>query len=94
MRDPQRLTRALLFVLARAQALSESPKREVVAVRPLLEDVAEVLPSDGGARVAVDCEPNVAVVANRALLEQAIVNPTHPRLGSTLAATSRSARRA
>ena len=71
-----RLTRALL-VLARAQALAESPRREVVAVCPLLDSVAESLPRDPGVDLRVDCPPDLAVVANRALLEQAIANLVH-----------------
>jgi PAS domain S-box-containing protein len=78
----ERLTQALL-VLARAQALSESPRREVVAIRPLLQSAAEILPGDSNATVAVACEAEIAVVANRPLLEQAILNLGHNALKHT-----------
>jgi PAS domain S-box-containing protein len=78
----ERLTRALL-VLARAQALAESPRREVVAIGPLLASIADALPRAAGATIAVDCEPDVAAVANRPLLEQAIVNLGHNALKHT-----------
>jgi PAS domain S-box-containing protein len=65
-----RLTRALL-VLARAQAGDEEPRGEVVEIAPLLLAVVEALP---GAEIDVSCPEDVAVIANRALLEQALVN--------------------
>lgn len=66
-----RLTRALL-VLARAQAGHEDPRAELVEIEPLLQSVAAALPP--GAQVDVTCSPGLAVVANRALLEQSLVN--------------------
>ena len=66
-----RLTRALL-VLARAQAGHEDPRAELVELEPLLQSVAAALPP--GAQVDVTCSPGLAVVANRALLEQSLVN--------------------
>lgn len=66
-----RLTRALL-VLARAQAGHEDPRAELIEIEPLLRSVAGALPP--GAEVDVTCSPGLAVVANRALLEQALVN--------------------
>jgi PAS domain S-box-containing protein len=66
-----RLTRALL-VLARAQAGHEDPRAELVEIEPLLLSVAAALPP--GAKVEVSCPPGLAVVANRALLEQSLVN--------------------
>lgn len=66
-----RLTRALL-VLARAQAGQEDPRAELVEIEPLLRSVAAALPP--GAKVDVSCSPGLAVVANRALLEQSLVN--------------------
>jgi PAS domain S-box-containing protein len=78
----ERLMRALL-VLARAQALTESPRREVVAICPLLESVADALPHDSNTTVAVDCAVDVAVVANRPLLEQAVLNLAHNALKHT-----------
>jgi two-component system, OmpR family, phosphate regulon sensor histidine kinase PhoR len=66
-----RLTRALL-VLARAQAGDEDPRAELIEVEALLQSVAAALPP--GAEVEVTCSPGLAVVANRALLEQSLVN--------------------
>lgn len=66
-----RLTRALL-VLARAQAGDERPRAELVEVEPLLHAVASALPP--GADIDITCPPDVAVIANRPLLEQALVN--------------------
>lgn len=66
-----RLTRALL-VLARAQAGDERPRAELVEVEPLLKSVAAVLPP--GVEIDVTCPPGTVVVANRPLLEQALVN--------------------
>jgi PAS domain S-box-containing protein len=66
-----RLTRALL-VLARAQSGDEDPRAELVEVEPLLRAVANALPLEAG--VDVVCEHDVAVIANRSLLEQALVS--------------------
>ena len=66
-----RLTRALL-VLARAQAGHERPPAELVEVEPLLQTVAGALPP--GAAITVACPEDVAVIANKPLLEQALVN--------------------
>lgn len=66
-----RLTQALL-VLARAQAGAESPKQELIALAPLLQSIAA--DSLGEGKVEVSCAPDIAVIANRPLLEQAIVN--------------------
>jgi two-component system phosphate regulon sensor histidine kinase PhoR len=67
-----RLTRALL-VLARAQTREEAPRHEVIELRPLLQDVAAALrPSP--VPVTVSCARDTAVIANRPLLEQALVN--------------------
>ena len=65
-----RLTRALL-VLALAQTRDEPPRTEVLALEPLLRSIADAL---ANADVTVDCAPELAVIANRPLLEQAIVN--------------------
>jgi PAS domain S-box-containing protein len=66
-----RLTRALL-VLARAQAGDEDPRAEVVHVKPLLRAVANALPNDTD--VEVVCADDLAAIANRSLLEQALVS--------------------
>jgi PAS domain S-box-containing protein len=68
-----RLARALL-ILARAQMGHEAPKDEVVALAPLLADVADALHPPAGVRVEVDCDPTTAVVTNRELIEQALMN--------------------
>jgi PAS domain S-box-containing protein len=67
------LTRALL-VLARAQALAEAPTLEVVPLRPLLDAIRRGLRPGGGVRVVVDCRFELAALANRDLLEQALGN--------------------
>ncbi len=66
-----RLARALL-VLARAQTGVERPRQEIVPVAALLSSVAGGLAP--GRRVDVDCAADVAVLANRSLLEQALAN--------------------
>ena len=68
-----RLVRALL-VLARAQTGFEAPKDELVPVEPLLAQVAASLRLPDGVAVAVDCPPGTAVLSNRELIEQAVVN--------------------
>lgn len=91
-----RLTRALL-VLARAQTSNEPPRREVVAVEPLLRAIVDGLPREAGIEVEIECAPDIAVVANRALLEQAIANLgqnalKHTRGAVVLGATRRNGR--
>jgi PAS domain S-box-containing protein len=66
-----RLTRALL-VLARAQAGHEHPAAEVVEIEPLLRAVSAALPPH--AQIELQCPRHLAVIANRVLLEQALVN--------------------
>lgn len=67
----ERLARALL-VLARAQTGVERPRQEIVPVAALLSSVADELAP--GRKVDVDCAADVAVLANRPLLEQALAN--------------------
>ena len=67
------LTRALLL-LARAQALSEPPAVEIVPLRSLLRGIARPLRPGKGIKVRVECPPDLAVLANRDLLEQALGN--------------------
>jgi PAS domain S-box-containing protein len=69
-----RLTHALL-VLARAQTGDERPRREVIAVEPLLQNVRESLARQR--EIQIDCAPDLAVIGNRPLLEQAILNLAH-----------------
>lgn len=68
-----RLARALL-VLARAQTGQEAPKDQVVALQPLLEEVAKTLRPSPGVEVVLDCPADLAVITNRELMEQAVVN--------------------
>jgi PAS domain S-box-containing protein len=68
-----RLTRALLL-LARAQALAEPPAVEVVPLRPALDSVARGLRPAEGVELRVECPFDLAALANRDLLEQAIGN--------------------
>ena len=68
-----RLTRALL-ILARAQTGLETPKDEVVALEPLLSDIGASLRPAPGVEVQVDCPPELAVITNRELVEQALLN--------------------
>ena len=67
----ERLARALL-VLARAQSGDERPRQEIIPVAPLLSSVAEGVAR--GRNVDVVCPTDVAVLANRPLLEQALAN--------------------
>jgi signal transduction histidine kinase len=68
-----RLARALL-ILARAQSGLEAPKNEIVALEPLLADVAASLRPAPGVRIEVVCPHELAVVTNRELIEQAVAN--------------------
>jgi PAS domain S-box-containing protein len=68
-----RLVRALL-VLARAQTGVESPRVEVVALAPLLAEIAARLAPAPGVAVEVSCPNDLAVMTNRDLVDQAIAN--------------------
>jgi two-component system phosphate regulon sensor histidine kinase PhoR len=72
-----RLTRSLLL-LARSQALLESPRREVVALRPLLNEVAGRLEGrlHGRDGVTIDVRSSLdqATLVNRDLLEEALAS--------------------
>jgi signal transduction histidine kinase len=68
-----RLVRALL-VLARAQTGAEAPKTELVALEPLLSDVASRIRPAEGVTVGVLCPPEAAALTNRELVEQAVLN--------------------
>jgi signal transduction histidine kinase len=88
-----RLGRALL-TLARTQTGQESAKLDVVALRPLFESLAAELEPHEGVAVTVNCGSDLAALANRDLLEQALSNiarnaATYTATGSiTLAAGS------
>ena len=67
----ERLARALL-VLARAQTGDERPRQEIIPVAALLSSIADGVAR--GRKVEVECAIDVAVLANRPLLEQALAN--------------------
>lgn len=70
-----RLTEALL-VLARAEIGVEDVQREVVELRPLLEQVASQIRVARDVRIEVECDPGLALLGHRELLEQALTNLT------------------
>jgi signal transduction histidine kinase len=67
-----RLARTLL-ILARAQSTVEVPRREIIDVGSLLQDVAGRLELPEGVEVGVECGPGAAAVANADLLEEALL---------------------
>jgi two-component system phosphate regulon sensor histidine kinase PhoR len=69
----ERLTNALL-TLARVQTRAEAPRLEIVELCPLLTDVAQSVHPAPRVAVEVDCPTELAVFANRPLLEEAILN--------------------
>jgi signal transduction histidine kinase len=68
-----RLVRSLL-VLARAQSGIERPRDELIALEPVLKEVAAGLSVAPGVEVRVSCPSEAALVSNRELLEQALIN--------------------
>jgi signal transduction histidine kinase/HAMP domain-containing protein len=68
-----RLTRALLM-LARAQTRQEAPHREPVRARQLLEDVRAGMSPADGVVVDLDCRPDVVLLTDPDLTEQALAN--------------------
>lgn len=68
-----RLTRALL-ILARAQTGAEAPRDELVSLASVLAETAARLRPAQNVEVEVSCAPEVGVVTNRELLEQAVTN--------------------
>ena len=68
-----RLVRALL-VLARSQMGMEAPRDELVALRPFLDDVGGRLRLSSSVALHVDCPEGLALLTNRELLEQAVLN--------------------
>ncbi len=68
-----RLTHTLL-TLARAQTHDEAPRLEPLELRPLLEEIAATLEPRPGVEVALECPPGLFVLADRALVEQALLN--------------------
>jgi two-component system phosphate regulon sensor histidine kinase PhoR len=75
-RECARLARlgTALLSLARAQARQEVPRSEVLPLADLLTRIAADLPVGRDIDVTVSCLPEVAAVANRELLEQAVWN--------------------
>jgi signal transduction histidine kinase len=68
-----RLARALL-TLARAHAGQERPRSEPMALRPLLQEVADDLRPAAGVVVGIECPPDLSAIVNRDLLEQVLRN--------------------
>ena len=69
----ERLASALL-TLARVQTGAEPTRLEVIELRPVLEEVAQALHPAPRVSVEVECPAEVAVFANRELLEEALLN--------------------
>jgi signal transduction histidine kinase/GTP-sensing pleiotropic transcriptional regulator CodY len=63
-----------LLVLARAQSRDEEPRREEIAIRGLLEELAAGLTVTGDVEVVVECPPDLVARSNRDLLEHALLN--------------------
>jgi signal transduction histidine kinase len=82
----ERLTNALL-TLARVQTRNETPRLEIVELCPLFQDVAQSLHPGPRVTVEVDCPQELAVFANRALLEEAVVNLAANAMKFTLRGT-------
>jgi signal transduction histidine kinase len=68
-----RVNRALL-TLARAQTAVEAPRSELIDVCPMLEAIADRMEPAPGVDIVIQCGPELAVISNRELLEQAISN--------------------
>jgi len=63
-----------LLVLARAQTREEEPRREVLVLRELLEDLVGDLELNPGVELVLDCRPDLIAWSNADLLEHALVN--------------------
>ena len=68
-----RLVRALL-ILARTQIGLEAPRDELVALGPLLHEVGSALRPSSSVELHVECPEDLAVLTNRELVEEAVVN--------------------
>ena len=68
-----RLTHTLL-TLARAQTQDGAPRLEPLELRPVLDEIAATLKPKPGVEVVVECPPGLLVLAERALVEQALLN--------------------
>jgi two-component system phosphate regulon sensor histidine kinase PhoR len=71
-----RLIRALL-TLARTEIGVEPPRDELVAICPLLEEIGRGLTLSSAVQLEVECPADLAVLTNRELVEQAVVNLAH-----------------
>lgn len=99
-RETRRLDRlaVALMALAHARRSGERVPIEVVALRPLLEEAADVLIPARGVTIEVDCPDDLAALTHAALLEQAVFNlaanaARHTREGSIrLSATGEASR--
>ena len=63
-----------LLELARVQGAGELLSREPVEIEPVLVEIAVGLPMQPGVVAHVDCSPGVVALADRDVLERAIVN--------------------
>jgi two-component system phosphate regulon sensor histidine kinase PhoR len=68
-----RLARAML-VLARAERGDIGPSLGLIPLQPLLEGLVAEIPAGAGVAIAIDCPPTAAVVADEALLSEALSN--------------------
>jgi two-component system, OmpR family, phosphate regulon sensor histidine kinase PhoR len=71
-REAARLRRLAhsLLLLARAQALHEQPRVELVELAPLLEEAVAVVAARPSIRIQVECPPDLGALANREMVEQ------------------------
>jgi PAS domain S-box-containing protein len=75
-RETKRLARLVqaLLVLARAQTGVEAPRDELVALAPLLREISASLRPAPDVEVEISCSDDLALVTNRQLVEQALLN--------------------
>jgi PAS domain S-box-containing protein len=75
-REAGRLTQLVrsMLTLARAQTGGEAPRVEVIALEPLLREVAEGLRLGEEVTVEVSCRPDLAVLGNADLVHHAVEN--------------------
>jgi signal transduction histidine kinase len=68
-----RLVRAML-TLSRAERGDVGPSLGLVPLQPVLQGLVEELPAKRGVAIELDCAPTAAVVADEALLTEALAN--------------------
>jgi signal transduction histidine kinase len=83
-----RLVRAML-VLARAERGDIGPTLGLVPLQPVLAGLVDELPAKAGVAVEVDCPATAAVVADEALLSEALANLIGNALEHTAAGSVR-----